>query len=500
MRRVLASLCLIPGLFSACSSSDGDPSAVGGAGGGAGVHSGGVAATDAAGSSGASGDAAVAGAAGAAGAIDGGESGAGGSVAVPSGCAEEGRGDLDLVVTGLPATVAARVSISGAHDALESESTTLRDVPGGTYSVSAKRVYDANPIVRTAFDAPITSPTLCLADGGTETISVSYAKVAPSNQLWTLERSAAGAPLLGFAASTLAASGTPAATSQVDLPVGTSFAFDVEGNLWAAGASPAEPTVARYAPAWLAGVGEPRTDFAFNLALGCQPALRAVALDASGNVWLSACGKRVLRIDRPDTTPGADEEPIDIAPNVTLSGLAEQNEDLAFDSAGNLWVAAGGRVLRFDRARLDHDDTAAADLILDVTSDEATPKPLVARFLAFDLAGNLWVIDVDGRVVFELSKGALDQRGTNSALAKVQLSLDAPLAAGRPAFDDEGSLWLSLSAGKFAKLTAEQLADSSSSSAPTSPALVLSSPEVRDAGGLAFFPAASGLPLPSAQP
>jgi hypothetical protein len=498
MRGVLASLCLLPALFSACSSSDEQPVAVGGTAGVAGKPSAGAGGTSSAGASGESGESGASGAAELAGDAGAGDTGAAGA-AGPSGCAESGQGDIELVVSGLPASIAANVSIAGPHAALESESITLRHVPGGSYSVGAKRVYDDNALVRAAYDAQISSPTFCLDDGGTQTVDVSYQKVAPSNQLWT-HNGDQNAPLLGFAASALTTSGSPTATSRAKLPIGGAFAFDREGNLWAAGASAAQPTVARYAAAWLAGVGVPLSDFAYNLALDCSPKVEALALDSSGNVWLSACGKRVLRIDRPDATPGAAEEPIDIAANVTLSGFSEQNEDLAFDSAGNLWVAAGGRVLRFDRARLVHDDAGAPDLALEVTSDDATPQPLSASFLAFDVAGNLWASDLAAKAVLELDKAMLEQRGTSTVAAKVRVSLDVQALDGRPAFDDEGSLWLSLSAGKFAKVTAEQLAVSSSASAPTVPALVIASPDLSDAGGLAFFPAASGLPLPSAQP
>jgi len=497
MRHLLSSLCFVSFLFSACGPTDSGPVTAGGAAGTGGKAAGGAGSSGLSGSSGSSGssdeggaagDTSAAGAAGAAGPTD------------PSVCAESGQGQIELTVTGLPKTVAASIVISGPQDALESESTTLSNAPAGTYTVRAKRVYDDNPLVRTAYDALVAPAAFCLEDDAELAVAVNYAKVVPSNQLWTINGGGGKAPLLGFAASTLTDSGSPEATSTVELPVGTSMAFDHEGNLWAAGATVAEPTVARYAAAWLAGVGVAHADFAFNLALDCVPAVKAVALDASGNVWLSACGKRLVRIARPDTTPGADEEPIDIVPSVTLSGLSEQNEDLAFDSAGNLWVAAGGRVLRFDQARLASDDAEAADLVLEVTSDDATPQALAANFLAFDVAGNLWAGDFAGNSVFEIGKAELAARGANTVVAKARVTLAVAALISRPAFDAEGSLWLSLAAGQFGKLTAAQLAVSSSAGAPTRPEFVISSGDVRYADGLAFFPAASGLPLPSAQP
>ncbi len=153
------------------------------------------------------------------------------------------------MVTGLPATVAASITVSGAHEQLATESTTLSGVEAGPYTLSAKRVYDQDSLVRTAYEPLVASPTFCLDDGGTQTVSVSYSKIAPSNQLWTI---GGDNTLLGFAAAKLTASGSPAATSTANLPVGTSMAFDHDGNLWAAGATVADPTVVRYAAGWLA--------------------------------------------------------------------------------------------------------------------------------------------------------------------------------------------------------------------------------------------------------
>ena len=82
----------------------------------------------------------------------------------------------------------------------------------------------------------------------------------------------------------------------------------------------------------------------------------------------------------------------------------------------------------------------------------------------------------------------------------VHVTVDVEAVMSRAAFDDEGALWLSLAAGKFGKLTPTQLAVTSDAGAPTTPEIVLSSPDVRYANGIAFFPAASGLPLASAQP
>ena len=502
---LLTSVCLVSALFFACSSTDDAPGGSAGSGGfagsagSAGKAAGGAGTGNAAGEGGASGAGDVPGAAG-----DAGAAGAG-----PAVCLEAGTGDIDVIVTGLPKNVAASVTVSGPHDSVESESTTLSGVPGGSYTVTAKRVYDASSPVRTAYDAQVSSPTFCLDDGGNAAVGVSYSKVTPSNQLWALVRTHGPTSLLGFASTQLSASGSPDATTEASLPIQQTMAFDHAGDVWGVEIG-GSPRVVRYAPHWLGGVGEPHADYQFNLAVDAcvpptttgdigVPQIKTIALDASENIWLTACDKKVLRFDHPDSSPGSDEEPIDLAPNVTLSGFGQQTEDLAFDSTGNLWIAAGGKVLRFDRARLASNDAGAPDLALDVTTDDASPSALSANFLAFDVGGNLWASDVAGHALFEIRKADLDGEGTHTVAAKARLALDSSTVLGRPAFDDEGSLWVSLTEGSFGKLTAEQLTVSSSPSEPTVPAAVISGlGVVSDA--LAFFPAASGLPLPSAQP
>lgn len=472
MRGGLLSLCLVSVLFSACDSTDSGGVPAGADAGAAGENAG-----------------------------DAGDAGAAGS---SSACLDSGSGDIELNVTGLPSGVAAEIFVDqpepGSVGQKPTESTTLHDVVAGPWGVLAKRVYDADPIVRTVFQPAVSPHEFCLAKGGSQAVGVSYAAIPSSNQLWTINGSNDGNSLLGFGSAVLRVTGAPAATTAVAAPVGSSLAFDRDGNLWAGGATVAGPTLVRYAAAMLDGVGAPHNDFAFNLpAIDCEPAIKGIALDAAANVWVSACGKKVLRINKPTLTADSGT-PQDIEASVTLSGIGLDNEDLAFDSAGNLWLAAEGQVLRFDKARLAADDAGAPDLALSAATDDAVPQALAANFLAFDASGNLWASDFAGNQVFKIAKADLGGSGTASVTAKVHVTVDVQALMSRPAFDDAGALWLSLAAGKFGKLTAAQLGVSSDAGAPTRPAIVISSGDVGYADGLAFFPAASGLPLASAQP
>jgi len=100
----------------------------------------------------------------------------------------------------------------------------------------------------------------------------------------------------------------------------------------------------------------------------------------------------------------------------------------------------------------------------------------------------------------EIAKADLAGTGTSVAVSPKHLAIDVQAVLGRPAFDDGGALWLPLAKGKFGKLTPALLAVNSDAGAPTVPAIAIASADVVYASGLAFFPAASGLPLASAQP
>ena len=77
------------------------------------------------------------------------------------------------------------------------------------------------------------------------------------------------------------------------------------------------------------------------------------------------------------------------------------------DADGNLWVATEGSVARYDAARLGASDGEAADLVLTVTNPDDT-NALGATDLAFDAAGDLWLTDFGGNLVFRVAVSETD--------------------------------------------------------------------------------------------
>jgi sugar lactone lactonase YvrE len=211
-------------------------------------------------------------------------------------------------------------------------------------------------------------------------------------------------------------------------------------------------------------------------------------------LWLSACGGEVHRLAAADITKSNDKAMSD----VLIAGLTD-NEGIAFDKAGNLWIAGGGVLSRFDAARLDMSTSDAADLTLAVTMSVGGTK-VGGSELAFDQGGNLWGVDVGLAVIFQVADTALTQTGSKAVMAEHAFPYDSQALASGIAFDEGNGLWLSLTAGTFGRYSAAQLATNKGTGTPVVPETVIKSSSVDSELPVAFFPAPSGLPLYHAIP
>jgi sugar lactone lactonase YvrE len=415
-----------------------------------------------------------------------GDTGTGGS----SGCAETGEGTIDVEVTGLPSGVDAAVDVEGpAGTDSPTESTTLEERSGGAYTVSAARVTDDDPIVRTVYDPTVSSASFCLVNGKTETVTVAYRAIPSSNKLWTTNANG-DHELVGFASALLETTAEVGASVAADVGVGNDVAFDRDGNLWSLGATLAEPPIVRVPAASLGTSGDKEFDRGIAVAgVDCLPAMRAIAFDGDGNLWASVCGDEVVRLDAGDLDADGD-----VTPSVVLSGVAETG-NLAFDAEGNLWVASGGAVARIDAARLDASDADAPDLLLAVTEPDDAANGLGVTDLAFDADGNLWATDFGANAVFAVAEAELGASGEASVPALVRIAIGVTALIDRPAFDESGGLWIGLGGGGVARLSPEQLTVSTDPGDPTSPEFVITSGDLGSVGRVGFYPAAAGLPL-----
>ncbi|MES1188335.1 MAG: WD40 repeat domain-containing protein [Myxococcales bacterium] len=422
---------------------------------------------------------------GGAGAADAGAGGAGGGEGGAA-CAADGTGTLVLEISGLPDGVLADVSTAGAHEYAVTESSSLDRVTTGNYTVTAARVFDEDPIVRTVYDAKVTAPSFCLADGESHTVKITYTAIPSSNKLWM--PSGSEVELAGFTSQAIAETGMTDASVAIHTPGSGSVAFDRDGNLWAVGPTAGGDMLVRIPAAELGESGTREPDTTINVPeIECYPFINHIAFDPSGNLWLSACEDQVHRLKAADLTTSGDK-----TSDVLFTSVVN-NSGIAFDNAGNLWVAGGPTLERFDAARLDLSDTDAPDLALSITSATSDKTVLGVDELAFDKAGNLW--GISGSFVFELAAADLEGTGEQAVVASHSFTMDVLALPATPAFDDGNALWVSLADGSFGKFSPAQLVVNKGPGAPVTPSVLLTSASITSGLPLAFFPAPEGLPL-----
>lgn len=412
-------------------------------------------------------------------------------------CATSGIGTLTVNVTGLPAGVSANVKLLGPSGTQEVTATqTFPSVAAGPYTFTAERVTVADPIVRTVYRAALSSAGTCV--GSTpQVLTVSYQAIETSNKLWvTVANAPADDNLAGFAAAVLGAAGAPAANVAAKIPGKGDLVFDKDGNVWAVGATTADPHLLRVPTGVLSNGGSKTPDRAITLAgLGCLPPLAGLAFDEEGSLWLaSPCSKQVLRLGAAQLTSSGEVTP---AQTITLS---HGPQGVAFDKEGNLWVAIpdDGKLLRFDAASLVGASSAA--LTVTVTTQTTGGSPLHAGWILFDAAGDLWTADFGGNVIFRLPAADLASSGNKELVPPVQVTLPVSALLEGMALDEGGGLWVTYNAGSLARLSPTQLGTSSGAGDPTVPERIVSSSAFGSADHLAFYPAPAALPLYHALP
>jgi ligand-binding sensor domain-containing protein len=410
----------------------------------------------------------------------GGEGGGGGNEGA---CATDGNGTVTIEVTGLPSGVDGRVEVK-RRDSLQAvtETATLMDQGAGTYVVTAMRVTDDDPIVRTVYKPTVWEGLFCLEPDVGHTVTVEYEAIPSSNKLWTSN-------LRGFASAQFGASGDADPSVVGDAPIGKDVAFDRDGNLWSLGATLAEKMVVRVPAQNLAASGNNTFDREINVPqIECIPALKSMAFDQSGNLWLGACGGNILEIPAEALARSGDA-----TAGTVISGVSD-SADLAFDAAGNLWVATGDAILRYDAGRLAASTSDGADLTL-TPRDAEDSRDLGTTGLAFDAEGDLWGFDFGSNSIFELGAPDLEGTGSQTVTSRVSFVVGVLSLLDRGAFDEGGGLWISYATDQIARLSPAQLGESSGTGDPVAPELIVTSDALDSGLRVAFFPAPEALPL-----
>jgi len=303
--------------------------------------------------------------------------------------------------------------------------------------------------------------------------------------------------LLGYSTSQLASGTSAAPKVSLTAVASAALAFDGSGNLWVAG----DQQIAEYAPSQLAASGNPTAKVTLTTNDTSLISATSLAFDAHGNLWVgNNNGSYSTIVEYTTSQLASSGSPVPAVTLTTNNGSLYGPNSLAFDHSGNLWVAnlretvPPFTVVEFSVSQL----AASGSPIPAVTLTDDGKGSLSGPWgLAFDGAGNLWVanIGVDssngvigGGTVVQFASSQLGSTGSPTPAITLTSSgtLTSPSAL---AFDAHANLWVEYfnivnSTGAVYEFTASQL---EASGAPT-PTVTISGNFPSVGTALAFVP------------
>jgi sugar lactone lactonase YvrE len=271
-------------------------------------------------------------------------------------------------------------------------------------------------------------------------------------------------------------------TTSADLFQTNSVAFDTDGTMWVA--SQEDSVLIAFPPAALSASGVRTASVVIASSGGSVSSPIALAFDRQHRLWLAnAQSGTIVRFDRAQLSSSG--RPV---PAVVVSGVGRPR-GLAFDAAGSLWVSDGhgSRVVKYGPAQLAVTGAPAPAVVL-----SSVETPLAAPSgLAFDAAGNLWVANLRRQSVVAFSRSQLAVSTSDSPQIELLPSVLGALIPVGLAFDANGALWVVSADGSLIKYDAVVLGRSG---APRpSVALTLDSHSL--IWSAAFWPRPPGVPL-----
>jgi sugar lactone lactonase YvrE len=365
-------------------------------------------------------------------------------------CKAGGTGTLRVTISGAEDATPAVELLDREGDKREDiDDDGSFSLPSGHYSLRALRVRSAGTLVGPAYQGTIEGADdgdkLCVREGKTLEVTVRYRREPGSARLWLTQSNGDAAQVLSFDESQLEELGDqrPSVRLSPSLPNAGAIRVDGKGRLWVA------TTTGKVVGYEASGLGETRRTSTPDIVLE-GPALceeevpcgvNAMAFDADGALW-AATLHRIVKLS-PESLNASGRPTAEVT--IASSDLHTPGA-LAFDTRGDLWVAdSDGGVLRFSAARLNADVSGGADSALYLQK----PGPVMIGLgapegLAFDAAGNLWVAYFAGNDLARLSPAQLERGAPASAplVPTTYFTVGVEAVLTDLAIDEAGNLWL----------------------------------------------------------
>jgi uncharacterized protein YjiK len=188
-----------------------------------------------------------------------------------------------------------------------------------------------------------------------------------------------------------------------------------------------------------------------------------------GNLWVTNYNSNtIVEFAQPQVTKKK-KHPADPIALVTISedggGSLNGPEGIVFDASGNMWVGAedGQEILEYTPSQYAASGNPTPNIILNANSFSFSSP----SHLAFDAAGNLWVVDEDlsngnggNGEVFKYSKAQISglSAGTHNLDPVFGIALSEFAHLEAMTFDNSGNIWLADENGdSIYKFSANQL-------------------------------------------
>jgi len=369
-------------------------------------------------------------------------------------------------------------------------SETFPGLPVGTYRADARTEVVAGSIVTSAYVPHVVGNPAVVTAGGTAQIEVIYAARQGSGHLWLADP--ISSRLGGYSGAQLASSGTVTASIQIEQAGGFGAALGGDGDLWVV----SDPfTLTKYAAPHLGPGALPDVQLGRRTRGGVLDYVSGLAFDSGGNLWLASnpppgpdTNRRILkfsasalRVSDPDPTP-------EVILNSTTSWYPVT---LAFDRAGNLWLAdfTNDRLVKFAPAQLASSGTPAPTTgISNVSPGYPLSSPID---LAIDADGDLWVSNLAvGHPTDLIMYTASQAQAGGSPNPAIRLGRPTLPSVRGIAFDATGGAWMAVPGG-LARLSRAQLFGGG---APP-PQIFVQDTSILFATSLVFDPPPAGVPL-----